>query len=337
MNAIEETRTFRLRGDRVLIGALLGLAACGVCLQESPDPLPTGEQVSLWECNPALTPIWNRRAYRQVHLEVDSTDDAVPFQETVDSLVDQLCRTMNPSDGVVISFGEPVARARLAPFLHAWKVYSLPGQAFKVRIPQEVANDQAALENQLLEILSGAEVRESGAQASKPFGREDARRLAEALAFEEVTREIDYDRLLAFLRPEEVPDGTYVIHLWSDRISSRSGGGLSSWAPGAPAIIRLERSVIENQAILHISTRTVERVSALHELGHILGLVRNPAHHRAGHCTNPACIMYPGRVNARTVLANVFTGLAGQPKSSFCGECEADLERYREAMESGPD
>jgi predicted Zn-dependent protease len=81
----------------------------------------------------------------------------------------------------------------------------------------------------------------------------------------------------------------------------------------------------------------MERVSALHELGHILGLVQDPTHHRGGHCTNPSCIMYPGTVNIRTVLANFFTGLLGQPKSSFCGGCEEDLTRYRDAVESAPD
>jgi hypothetical protein len=307
-----------------------------VCLKEASDPPETDQDVERWKSKPPLSPIWSRHIER-VLLKVDSSDDAQIYPETLEAVRERLLQSLGPPEGVEWVQGEPLTPERLGPYVQTWKIYTDPERSMRVRIPPDVKEDLPYLEKFLLEKFSGARVRRSGSDSWEDFGKEDAKRMAADLVFEGTLSEVDYDRLFRDLRPRNIAEGTYLIHLWSDGYSRESGGGTSVWSRRDPAILRLERKVLEGQAVLHISTRTLERSTALHELGHILGLVSNPAHHRSGHCTNPACIMYPGRVNVRTLLANFFTGILGQPKSSFCGECEADLERYREASRAAED
>jgi hypothetical protein len=316
-----------------MVPILLMLSACGACLKESSEPPETEEATERWRSDPPLTPIWNPRITR-VLLKVDFTEEAKPFEETIGAIEALLRRSLGPLDRVECAYGEPMTPERLASYIHVRKVYQDSVHHITIRIPQEVVDDRKYLVDLLRTTLGETTVRRTGLDPGHPLGAEDASKMAAAFTFEGTIRQLDYGRLLEDLKPAHVSDGEYVIQLWSDGMSAESGGGSSSWGDQTSAAIRLERQVLESQAVLHITTATLERTTALHEVGHLLGLVSHPAHHRSGHCTNPACIMYPGKMNARTVLANFLTGLVGQPKSSFCGECEADLSAYRLAAGS---
>jgi hypothetical protein len=321
----------RLRTSFLL--ALTLCAGCGSLLKESSEPSATEQELEEWKSKPPVTPIWNPGVSR-VLLKVDGAADAKPFDETIRGLTELLQRILSPSVTVGVVTGEPLTPDRLAPYVRRLKLYQDPLNAMTVRIPEDVTDDRKYLEELFEKTLSGARKKRPNSETWEAFEPEDARELAAQLVFEGATEALDYERLLDDLRPEHVPEHTYLIHVWSDGLSNDCGGGSSSWSHQTRAVLRLERKVIESRAILHITTRAMERVTALHELGHILGLVSHPTHHRAGHCTNPACIMYPGTVNARTILANLFTGLVGRPKSSFCGECEEDLEAFGQAARS---
>lgn len=78
--------------------------------------------------------------------------------------------------------------------------------------------------------------------------------------------------------------------------------------------------------------RTMNRLMLQHEVGHALGLARNPDHARNGHCTDDTCLM------ARSLWFNgrrFLTGRAPWMNPGLCGKCRADLAASREA--SAPD
>ncbi|HBZ69719.1 MAG TPA: hypothetical protein DEP35_08320 [Deltaproteobacteria bacterium] len=93
------------------------------------------------------------------------------------------------------------------------------------------------------------------------------------------------------------------------------------------AVVATER--VRQEGFLAIQGNEVERFVVQHELGHLLGLVSNESHARAGHCTNPVCIMYP-QPDLRAVLANWWRALIGQLPTELDADCEHDLERLRE-------
>jgi len=63
----------------------------------------------------------------------------------------------------------------------------------------------------------------------------------------------------------------------------------------------------------------------LHELGHALGLPKDPSHVRALHCTHPECLIYAGPGAARVLTAILRWDLP----DDFCAECRADLAQAR--------
>lgn len=73
-------------------------------------------------------------------------------------------------------------------------------------------------------------------------------------------------------------------------------------------------------------TRTMQERSVLiHELGHALGLVGDPSHGVAAHCTNASCVMYDG-VDARSAARWLGPVLfAGRLPLRWCAMCAADL------------
>jgi len=63
----------------------------------------------------------------------------------------------------------------------------------------------------------------------------------------------------------------------------------------------------------------------VHEFGHLMGLVTEPAHYVDGHCTNSWCLMYDG-LDTRSVLLHALpTLLAGYLPTRYCGDCCRDL------------
>ncbi len=97
------------------------------------------------------------------------------------------------------------------------------------------------------------------------------------------------------------------------------------------AVVATDR--VRREGLLAIDGSEVERFVVQHELGHLLGLVSNERHTRAGHCTNPVCIMYP-QPDLRAVLANWWRAFSGKLPTELDADCERDLERLREGPEA---
>ena len=116
----------------------------------------------------------------------------------------------------------------------------------------------------------------------------------------------------------------YILYL-NRRADRRTRACMLGWSDGRVSIV-VFREQIDKQAFLFISAETIERQVLIHEFGHVMGLVTNPAHRVADsdHCCNPSCIMYSG-VDLRSVLANFIPGLLGKLPAEFCDECKADL------------
>jgi len=96
------------------------------------------------------------------------------------------------------------------------------------------------------------------------------------------------------------------------------------------AVVATDR--VQEQGLLAISGNEVERFVVQHELGHLLGLVSNPQHEHAGHCTNPTCIMYP-EPDLRSVVANWWRAFSGRLPSKLDADCERDLDGLRESAQ----
>ena len=89
---------------------------------------------------------------------------------------------------------------------------------------------------------------------------------------------------------------------------------------------------VRGGGFLAIAGDEVERFVVQHELGHLLGLVSDPGHEHAAHCTNPACIMY-SQPDLRAVLANWWRAFSGRLPTELDADCERDLERLREGAQ----
>ena len=96
------------------------------------------------------------------------------------------------------------------------------------------------------------------------------------------------------------------------------------------AVVATDR--VRREGLLAIDGSEVERFVVQHELGHLLGLVSNESHARAGHCTNPVCIMYP-QPDLRAVLANWWRAFSGELPTALDADCARDLARLREGPE----
>ncbi|MBI2930145.1 MAG: hypothetical protein HYY16_00715 [Planctomycetes bacterium] len=136
----------------------------------------------------------------------------------------------------------------------------------------------------------------------------------------------DISAIIRQYRNVPIDASTYSLYVFCDPYSKSGGGGSANGQT-----IVLERRSIENLGVLTITSRRVERMTALHELGHLLKLVWNPAHHQAAHCTNPACTMYPGRVNFKVIWVNALPLLLGFD-TDFCAECREDLQTYQRGI-----
>lgn len=92
------------------------------------------------------------------------------------------------------------------------------------------------------------------------------------------------------------------------------------------------KGTLNRYAVGPLSPGVIDRSCLIHEFGHALGLVANPAHRfesHGGHCTNPACVMT--QPNLKAVLANAADVVrTGETPWDFCDDCRADLESLRE-------
>jgi hypothetical protein len=132
------------------------------------------------------------------------------------------------------------------------------------------------------------------------------------------------------LRPEGEAESIYLlfIPLWLPDGSGRQRG--EAFVEESFAVVATDR--VQEEGVLAISGSEVERFVVQHELGHLLGLVSNPQHEHAGHCTNPTCIMYP-EPDLRSVVANWWRAFSGRLPSKLDADCERDLDGLRESAQ----
>jgi len=99
--------------------------------------------------------------------------------------------------------------------------------------------------------------------------------------------------------------------------------GRRRWIDG----ISLFHETISKTATLWVNAERIERATLIHEFGHLLGLVHNPAHTQKGnlgHCTSPKCVMTHPRWRSRVYWSTV--GVLGKRMpTDFCHDCQADI------------
>jgi hypothetical protein len=146
------------------------------------------------------------------------------------------------------------------------------------------------------------------------------------------SRRLSDDQIQALAQRQRrlVGAGTPSIYLLfiPQRVADRDGPGErgEAFAQVSFAVIATDR--VRGQGFLAIDGDEVERFVVQHELGHLLGLVSDERHEHAGHCTNPACIMYP-QPDLRAVVANWWRAFSGRLPTELDRDCERDLERLR--------
>jgi len=95
--------------------------------------------------------------------------------------------------------------------------------------------------------------------------------------------------------------------------------------------------LFRERSVLWITPAKAERSTLVHEFGHVLGLVSNPAHMHRGngpHCRNPECVMTHPR--PRTIAYNFFPALfAGRIPRDYCRDCRKDIARAQEIWRTG--
>lgn len=91
-----------------------------------------------------------------------------------------------------------------------------------------------------------------------------------------------------------------------------------------PCAIFVDRSFAAFKFWFHHAR--MQRHMLRHEIGHALGLARNPDHASRGHCTNDGCIMRPAiNFNFRRLI----TFRPPLDNTEFCADCRRDLEHYK--------
>ena len=103
-------------------------------------------------------------------------------------------------------------------------------------------------------------------------------------------------------------------------------GGVTTQVSG----LIVSRSAHRPYAKLWISLDRLERMTLIHEFGHLLGLVGNPRHERKdpahrNHCTSLTCAM--AHPTPRVIARNAFAGVFNQLITDYCADCQADIRR----------
>jgi hypothetical protein len=91
-----------------------------------------------------------------------------------------------------------------------------------------------------------------------------------------------------------------------------------------PCSVFIDRSFLPVLSLFY--RKDLRRAIVLHEAAHALGLAKNPAHSKEGHCIDSRCLMSPSIVfNGR----RFFTFRQPWLNTTFCSDCEQDLENYK--------
>ena len=148
-------------------------------------------------------------------------------------------------------------------------------------------------------------------------------------------------RRYADLESSEAPERELIYVLYAPRsrpVYDRNVPGMTDTVEleldgdtRALPVILMFSERIRDKAMLWISPPRVERSVLIHELGHVLGLVTNPAHTQRGHpahCTEAGCVMHQPRL--RSLVYNALPALfAARVPSRFCRFCRDDMAAAR--------
>ena len=179
------------------------------------------------------------------------------------------------------------------------KKYSPPGRSIEIVIDQEIPHVELSGSNSPGEIVARLVERYAGVERAR----------APRTAW----------RYLLFVPTAGVYFGhTFNVPVTRDALTTVVQGLIVS------------RSAHLRYAWFWIDLDLLERMTLVHEFGHLLGLVRNPHHERRepahrGHCTSLTCSMaHPTwRVIARNFVAGVFN----RYMSDYCADCQDDIRR----------
>jgi hypothetical protein len=144
---------------------------------------------------------------------------------------------------------------------------------------------------------------------------------------------------------DELPDeaeGTEVLYMLylprkapDDLRSFGARGGWEIARGGRTVPVRgmvLYKEAIREHSHLWATAARMDRSTLVHEFGHLLGLVGNPAHMQSrlpGHCANPECVM--AQPQWRSILYFTTAGLMGtRMPRDYCRECRADIRRAQQ-------
>ena len=83
--------------------------------------------------------------------------------------------------------------------------------------------------------------------------------------------------------------------------------------------------ILFDVSYFRISKGKAEEFALKHELGHVLGLCKNPEHGDGSHCKNQGCLMYksPGLLPSFVLL------LGSRVEKQLCAYCQRDLEIWK--------
>ena len=83
--------------------------------------------------------------------------------------------------------------------------------------------------------------------------------------------------------------------------------------------------ILFDAGYFRISKGKAEEFSLKHELGHVLGLCKNPNHGDGAHCKNQGCLMYkdPGLLPSFGLL------LDSRVEKQLCADCQRDIETWK--------
>ena len=92
----------------------------------------------------------------------------------------------------------------------------------------------------------------------------------------------------------------------------------------------VSRSAHQRYSLLWIDLDRLERMTLIHEFGHLFGLVGNPRHERSaaghrGHCNDLHCLT--AHPTLRVIARNFAAELFNQFMTDYCDACQGDIRR----------
>ena len=95
---------------------------------------------------------------------------------------------------------------------------------------------------------------------------------------------------------------------------------------GAPHVLsNCPCGILFDTGYFRISKGKAEEFAMKHELGHVLGLCKNPNHGDGVHCKNQGCLMYkdPGLLSSFGLL------FGSRVEKQLCADCQKDIETWK--------